>query len=387
MSYFASVGGFQIVSGSLIVPLVGAWTADLVLAGEETLSGKVSVVIGNLTLAGAVYRSEAYGGQTKCRLVAGAGGWRTPIPVQGYGSPNGIMLSALLDDAAAACGETVNVSNDQSIGNGYARVSFASSVASDVLWHMIDLGFIPAWYVDVNGTTQTQAWPSSTVGTPFVPSNQDPAHGQIDIATEDYASWLPGCSFTHPLLSGTYTSAGVEYHWDDGGTFRFKVLTQTSSTDTGDRVLGPIQQVIQKEIAGHRLFGKYRYTTSNPSSSTIDCSPKNAKLGLPTLQNVPLQISGSSRVTPANGADCTIEFLDGYVPVCTWVDQTPTEVDIASGTNPIGYLGAQVQLFFPPVVSGTMLVGGVTPTPFTAVIPTPLTGIISQGSSVAKAPS
>jgi hypothetical protein len=383
---FATVAGYQVVSGSLLIPTIGVWTADLQLAGEEPVSGTVSVVIGNLTLLGTVYRSETYGGQTKCRLVGGYGGWRTQIQAQGYGSTSGVKLSALLGDAATACGEQVNVSNDQSIGNGYARINLDTSVASDVLWQMVDLGFITAWYVDPTGVTQTVAWPTSPIASSFTVADQRTDEGVVVIATEDYLSWMPGCTFTAPQLSGSFTNAGVHYVWDPGGVFRFEVMTQTSSTDTQDRVLGPIQQVIQKEMAPVRLYGRYRYTVSSPSSSKVDCSPKNNKLGLPTLQNVPLRISGSSKVTPANGADCDIMFADGYIPECVWVDQTPTEVDVASGTNAAGYLGAQVQLFFPPVLSGTMIVSG-TPTPFTAAVPTPLTGIISQGSSVVKVPS
>ncbi len=388
MSFFSSCAGLQIVSGSLLIPKVGAWTADLELAGTGAVGSKVAIVIGNLTLTGTAIRAEAYGGQTKARLVGGAGGWRGSCPAQGYGSSSGVQLSTILGDAAQAVGETVNVANDTTIGNGYARVAFATSDAGDVLWHMIDLGFIPAWYVDASGTTQVQDWPASTVTTPFTVTAQHTDKGVVEIATEDYASWMPGVSFTAPQLSGTFTSAGVHYVWDPGGKFRFEVFTQTSATDTGDRVLGPIQQVILKETAPARMYGRYQYTTSNPSSSTIDATPKNTKLGLPDLQNVPLKISGSSKVTPASGVDCTIEFEDGFIPICSWVDQTPTEVDVASGTNPAGYLGAQVQVFFPPVVSGFAVIPpSPSPVPITLNIPLPLTGIVSQGSSVVKVPS
>jgi hypothetical protein len=391
---FSSCAGLQIVSGSLLIPQVGAWTADLQLAGSQSLSGTVTVLIGNLSLSGTVFRSAAYGGQTKVRLVGGAGGWRTAVKAQGYGSSNGVQLSAVLQDAAAACGETMGPIPSQNIGNGYARIALSTSVASDVLWHMIDLGFIPAWYVDVTGTTQVTAWPSTTIQTPFTVTDQRTDEGVAVIATEDYASWMPGCSFTNPLTQGTVPSAGAHYLWDANGKFRFEVLTASAPssagtpTETGDRVLGPLQQVIQKETAHTRLNARYRYTTSNPSASSVDCSPKNNALGLPDLQSVPLHISGSSKVTPASGVDCDIEFLDGYIPVCTWIDQTPTEVDVASGTNPAGYLGAQVQTFFPPVVTGTAIIPpSPSPVPITLNIPSPLTGIVTQGSSVVKVPT
>lgn len=387
MTAFATVAGQQIVSGSLTIPLVGVWTADLELATATPLpTGLLPVVIGNLTLQGTAYRAESYGGQIKCRLVGGYGGWRTGIKAQGYGSSSGIKLSAVLGDAASAAGEKVNIQNDTSVGNGFARMAFDTSVASDVLWLMIRLGFIPAWYVDAAGMTQNVAWPSKPIASAFTVTGQKPDEGIVEIATEDYASWMPGCTFTAPQLAATYTSNGVHYVWDGAGKFRFEVMTQTDSSSSSDRVLGPIQQVIQKETADLRLFGRYRYTVSNPTSTTIDATPKNANLGLPDLQNVPLHISGSSKVTPADGVDCIIMFADGYIPECVWCDQAPTEVDIASGTNPAGYLGAQCQLFMPPVVSGVMIVSGV-PTPFTANIPTPLTGIITQGSSTAKVTS
>src|SRR5262252_7782755 len=104
MSYFASCAGLQIVAGSLLIPLVGAWTADLTLATEQQVLGPVEVVIGNLTLQGTVYRSEAYGGQVRARVVGGAGGWRTPAPPQGYGM-SGLKLSTVLNDLAATVGE------------------------------------------------------------------------------------------------------------------------------------------------------------------------------------------------------------------------------------------------------------------------------------------
>ena len=44
--FFASVNGLQIVAGTLMIPLVGCWTADLTLASSTTISGNVTVIIG-----------------------------------------------------------------------------------------------------------------------------------------------------------------------------------------------------------------------------------------------------------------------------------------------------------------------------------------------------
>jgi hypothetical protein len=272
----------------------------------------------------------------------------------------------------------VNVPTDANVGNGYARASFDSSVAADVLWHMIDLGFALSWYVDANGITQIASWPSSAVTTPFTVTDQQADQGVCHIATEDYASWLPGCTFTSPLVSGTFTSAGVEYEWSPDGKFRFKVLTSSAAGE--DRTLGPIQQVIQKEIAHTRLFGKYRYTISNPSTTTIDCTPKNSKLGLPDLQNVPLMSDSISTYTPPNNGDCVIEFLDGYIPVCTWTAGTATVVNLLGGSNPVARKGDQTQSFLPPTLL-LNCIGTAGPFTATATIPNPISGSITGGSS------
>jgi hypothetical protein len=378
MSYFATCAGLQIVGGALLMPSVGLWTADLQFADAQAVTGPVQVVIGNLTLQGFVYRADVYGGQVRARLVGGAGGWRTRIAAQGYGSGQGVKLSTVLQDAAAACGEQVSIAVDATIGQAFVRVAFGSSVASDVLWQMLLLGYIGAWYVAPSGVTQTAPWPSTTISTPFDVTDQRPDEGVIVVATEDYASWMPGCTFSSPLLEGSYTSSGVQYVWTDDGTFRLEVLTGT----TGDRVLGPLQQIVEKQIAPLRFFGRYAYTISNPSSTTIDGSPNDSMLGLPDVQNVPITADSIASYTPAAGAVAHVMFVDGdpTQPVCVWTAQTPTQANVLSGSNPIARLGDQIQAFLPPTLP---VVGTVSGNPFagTITVVNPISGVITQGSA------
>jgi hypothetical protein len=293
------------------------------------------------------------------------------------------------------CGEKINVANDQTIGNAYVRVAFDTSVAGDALWQMKAQGFIPSWYVAPSGVTMTASWPATPVSTPFTVTDQKPDEGVVEIATEDYAAWMPGCTFTNPLLNSPQSSAGVHYVWGNDGKFRFEVLTATGTTD---RVLGPIQQVIQKELASSRFFGRYSYTVSNPSATTIDGAPVDPSLGLPDVQCVPIAADSISSYTPASGSTAHIMFLNGVptAPICVWTDQTPTSVDLASGTNPVAKIGDTVQ----SVISGAMTVlpgsslvvagtapGTVTVTGVLVVAGvTPFSGIILTGSSVVGAP-
>lgn len=384
---FASCAGLQIVSGSLVIPKIGAWTADVHLATQQTVSGTVPVVIGNLTLLGTVYRSDVYGGQVRARIVGGYGGWRNRIAPQGYGSGSGVLLSTILNDAASACDERVTIASDRSIGNAYARVSFPSSVAGDILWQMLSQGIIAGWYVAPSGVTITSQWPSINVSTPFTVTDQKPDEGMVEIATEDYASWMPGCTFSSPLLTSgeTFTSAGVIYTWDDAGKFRFAVLTGTAQ----DRVLGPIQAMVQKEISPARFFGRYAYTISNPSSTTVDGTPSDSTLGLPDLQNVPITADSISSYTPPDGGECHIMFLDGVPtkPVCVWTDEAPTLAALLEGAVPVALQGGTVTVLWP----GPIPITGVITPPGSAfvgalTITSPGIGQITTGSSRVTAP-
>ena len=282
----------------------------------------------------------------------------------------------MIQDAAQAAGEKINVPNDTTIGNAYTRLH---GIASDTLWEMIAQGFIPAWYIDPSGVTQAASWPSSAISTPFTVTDQRPDEGLVVIATEDYASWMPGCTFTNPLLDGNYTSGGVNYVWSNDGTFRFEVLTGTT-----DRFLGALQAFIQRQVAPARYYGRYEYTISNPSSSTVDASPVDSTAGLPDLQNVPIVADSISSYTPPDGGTCHVMFLNGLPtkPICVWTAEAPTMASLLQGTNPVARLGDQTQSFLPPTLPLMGFVNGTTPFAGTVTIATPISGVITQGSPV-----
>lgn len=355
MTFFASVAGIQVVGGSLLVPMVGAWSADLYLATDQAVSGAVPVTIGNLTLIGFVYRSDAYGGQTRARLVGGYGGWRTQVSNQGYGSNSGVKLSHVLQDVASACGEHMGPVGDATVGPAFTRLGLGG-VASDVLWNLVGAGVIPAWRVDTAGVTQVTAWPASTVSTPFQVTDQRPDEGMVVIATEDYASWLPGASFTAPQLLGSFTVAGVHYHFDNDGTFRLEVLTGTS-----DRLLGALQAIIARQVAPTRFYGRYEYTISNPTETTIDCSPVDGSLGLPDFQGIPITADSATEILPPAGGTAHVMFIDGKPsrPQCVWTSN-PTVAQILGGTMPVARLGDTVQSMLtltPPNLTGAISFG------------------------------
>lgn len=217
MTSFASLNGIRIVSGSLTIPLYGAWNADLYLATTDTVSAPAQVTLGNLTLTGFIFRQAAFAGTRSCWVVGGTGGWRSILIRRSYYFEQGVQLSTVLGDAARENGETVSVPVDRTLGARFVRESAQGS-------RLLRLLAGPNWYIDASGVTQIQAWPSTQVASAFTAINQLGGEQRFVIATEDEAAWLPNASFASPFLNGTFTASTIRYTFTGNGLFRVEVL-------------------------------------------------------------------------------------------------------------------------------------------------------------------
>jgi hypothetical protein len=218
---FASVNGIRVVSGSLTIPTYGAWTADFDLATADPMPAAATVVIGNVTLAGTAVRTAPYVGAREWRGVAGAHGWPGTLQARAYGNSS-VMLSMVLDDAAGELGEQVNIAQDVSLGPGYTRpLGMAGPPTGAELLYQLGVN----WWIDANGVTQIGTRSSTPIapGT-FQVINARSGYGLFDIATEDYASWVPGATFTAPTVTGTVTVSSVTFAVTNEGILRLAVF-------------------------------------------------------------------------------------------------------------------------------------------------------------------
>jgi hypothetical protein len=327
---FAALNGVPIVGGTLAVPLVGMWTADLRLASDQVQTGAASVTLGNLSLVGTIYRSSPFAGQTRARVIGGAAGWRSQVPAKAYGVTSGVSLKMILTDVATEVGESVSLPADTTVGPFYSRPADLASFTLRT--------FCPAWYIDTSGVTQIASWPVATVSTPFTVIDQRPDEGYVTIATEDYASWMPGASFTSDTLATTFQSAGSIYTFNEDGTFRFQVLTNDSGDD---RILGPLGSLIDQRVASTRFYGRYRYSIASSTSTTVDATPVDSSIGLPSLNGLPLSSDSIASYTPPSSGACEVMFADGLptYPRVVWTDQAPTAVGIAGGADYVALAG------------------------------------------------
>lgn len=216
---FASLNGQRIISGSITIPYYGIWAGDVTLAVASPMPNPVTLVIGDLTLAGFIYRSASFTASRSARVVGGFGGWRKSIGAQSYQNNAGVTMSMVLKDAAATVGEKVNVPNDQALGTSYVR---EAAPAERLLRQMAG----PEWYIDPSGVTQVGALrPTGRITSPYNVIDWSGAKGRFEIATENYADWLPGRSFQNVNISVPQAVGMTTFNMENDGTLRLFVLS------------------------------------------------------------------------------------------------------------------------------------------------------------------
>lgn len=107
-----------------------------------------------------------------------------------------------------------------------------------------------------------------------------------------------------------------------------------------DRLLSSFRKLVRAEFPQLTFMGIWEYAVEGVGTNTIDCSPTDTAIPLPTLSKVPLRASIlGNTVTPTVGARAIIIFLNGdpTKPVCVGVDGPPVVATVAaSGTLNLG---------------------------------------------------
>lgn len=190
------------------LPDVGLWVADAVVRGPVPLArgAIVALAVADLTLTGHVYRGEPYTGKGSAayRIVGGRGGWRRRIPAKGYRDANGVRLSKILADAAAAPAslkvaspaETIDLATglDRVVGLTWARD------AGDAAAPLRRLVLGP-WWTRADGVTQVGPRATGAVTGQHDVMDYDPAQRRAKVATDAPAAFAIGLTFTSARLA------------------------------------------------------------------------------------------------------------------------------------------------------------------------------------------
>lgn len=104
--------GNDLIGGSIRLPRVGAWTADLEIAASEPPTGQVDIALGDQILVGTVTRATMIEGVARARVVAGADGLRDLVSAVHYTTPT---VRNVLERIADDVGESLSLIGDKTI--------------------------------------------------------------------------------------------------------------------------------------------------------------------------------------------------------------------------------------------------------------------------------
>ncbi len=218
MTDFLSFAGERLTTVSSVMPLWGAWVADVVLASGVALpSAAAPLVVGDLTLVGTVFRGAVFAGARSARVVGGFGGWRKSVSAQDYRGSS-VMASTVLRDAASSVGEKVAMDAQDTNLRRFVR---EAGVAGRVLRQVAGA----SWWVSNDGITHVGTRPTSTIKKDFTVISWSGRVGKFEIATEALAEWVPGAMFDAPG-DGMQTISSVSIESTNAGKLRVGVLIQ-----------------------------------------------------------------------------------------------------------------------------------------------------------------
>ncbi len=202
-----------VTKAEIRIPMLGIWEGEVDVQDPAVATGACTLVLAGLTLRGTIRRAAAWHGVFRAKVVGGADGWAKQIDSAGYHALTGVKASTLARDAARAVGETVEVAEDFTVGNSYARERCPASRV---------LGWLDRpWFMRPDGVTVIGPRPAGVVASSFEVIDGAPETGIYTVATEHPEDFVPGRTFASATIPST-TIRGV-VHRVDGGHLRTEI--------------------------------------------------------------------------------------------------------------------------------------------------------------------
>lgn len=309
MTAYANVDGETVIEGTLHVPNVGPWWADVVFELAPDLSGSVTLNIGPLALSGTIDATHdgTFGRQRRSRIVAGGGGWGTLVPAQAYHNDGGVRALSVAQDAARLASETLNEASFNpeaaTVGADYVRQATAASRALEDV-----IGSTP-WHVDYQGRTNVGPRTTSEADVDdYEVLDVDPGESLVTLAIDDLRTVGIG-SILSERLDAPVTV--FELRVSIGAEASRTVVWGGGSEGGRGRLTGALRKIV-KSIVDERLPYKYRYRVVAMDGDRVQLQAVVAAAGLPDI----LPVSQKPGVSGAHaklvgGSIVLVEFIEG----------------------------------------------------------------------------
>jgi hypothetical protein len=312
-----TINDVGIISGTILRPLVGVWTADLVIdqsdASSFTAGTKVTIKSENgYSLSGTVAenRSGAFLDAVYVRVLGGAGGMGKASSARSYVQP-GAFVRDVLNGLCADSGETLSSTVDASfLGTNLTAWSvIGGNLVMRNLRALLDI-VAPSlsWRILSDGTLWIGAESWTQVTTDFQVMHQDPSDGSFHLGIES-PFVVPGTSL--PDVG----NVGMVQDDIESGSLRSRVWVDIPGSNRG--INAATQQMAKQALAGVDYYGTYvcQVVSQSADLSTVDISPVGArnKSLVGGLQRVPARYMTGCKVQVAPGATCLLGW-DGGSP-------------------------------------------------------------------------
>lgn len=382
-----TLNNLPLLSLSLVIPRLGAWTADVEVDSDTDVTGAVTLDLEGRVWRGTVVRGAVAYGRWSGRIVGGAGGLAGELPPVALA---GTTLRAVLEEALRASGETIAPSA-AALDVAVARWHRTRATGDIAVAEVARTAGMP-WRVLADGTVWVGAetWATITVRDVDV-MGREPVTGCTELAGDAALDLAPGRTVT---LDGYVVRIGAVTHRLDGVALRTSVLEERED-GAGGRLMAAFEAVVRRITRRLDYTGCYSATVvQQRASGRLDLRPEDPRR--PSCADVPYRtLPGLTVLIPAGSlVSFTYENADPRRPVVVlWEPSTvATRWSVNGSTTKAARDGEAVNsstamdtwitavstlLNTPGVVTGS--VGAVTPPPGAI-------GAVSGGSDVVRIP-
>lgn len=279
--------GIGVISGKINMPLVGVWSADLVIDQPDgtgfDAGTSVSIVCdGGFTLTGTVAKDRTgdYLDSVHVRVLGGAGGMATVATPKSFATP-GARVTDVLSTLTSDAGETVSSTADQALlATDLHAWTVTQMPCSRALGALLDLvAPLASWRILADGTlwVGTETWPSASPQFDII--SNDPSEQSFFLGV-DVPAIIPGT-----VLDEVGQVNRVEHEVSAKG-IRSHVWVTINGEDRG--IKESIAALVAQSLPLVDFHALYECKlVSQPSDTTVDLQPNDTRL--PGMGRVPLR--------------------------------------------------------------------------------------------------
>jgi hypothetical protein len=373
-----TLNGLRVLRMTLVMPLVGAWTAEVEADAPTAPVGPVTLEGLGATLKGFVRKGEAFAELVRVSLAGGAGGLGAVIPPKFY---EGTTMRTVLDDIAREAGEAISTTSDATIlATTVGKWVRPKATARAALGLLLRQSEGATWRVLDDGTVWVgrDAWGASAAD--YTVEDYDPAKSFLKLWGDDM-SLRPGVTWqgfrlhevVHALTPDSFrTRANHAASLDDAfkgavrrlvadeltAARRYPATVVAQSSDGALLEVRPDSGAIPGLTRLPFRYGLPGFRAKVPRGARVDVAFENGDLSRPFA--LPGELGAVTEVSFDGGSKGVARVDDTTFSGEFYMQAAPGPVYTLWYKPPGGAWGVVASGAIPPVAAGTSVPGKIT---------------------------